>query len=434
MKVTEFHYPPGIDLTMVQTDKFKSATLSASFLVSLKGETAAANALVPYVLRRGTSTYPTMGEISVKLEELYGGALDPAVRKRGETQCVGLVGSFLDDAYTLESGSNLQEAAALLEEMLLHPVTENGVFKEEYVAGERDKLVQAIRAQVDDKRQYAMLRLLQEMCREEAYGADALGRERDMAAATAKDVWIAYQGLLRSARLHIFYCGTASAQEVKEALSGLMQAVHSLQKEPVETLNCDVYDQPQRGETVVEPLDVAQGKLAMGFRTGGVRLTEGDRTEYAALTVMNALYGGTATSKLFMNVRERLSLCYYASSAIESLKGVMVVSSGVEFDNMDRAQEEILDQLNSVKAGDFTEEELESARQAVVNVYKSAVDSRSQLENQCLTAAVSGVWVSPLELAEEAERVTKEQVAAVANKITLDTVYRLVGREGQSNG
>ena len=134
MKVTEFHYPPGIDLTMIQTDKFKSAALSASFLVPLKKETAAANALVPYVLRRGTERYPTMGEISVRLEVLYGGTLDPAVRKRGETQCVGLIGSFLDDAYALESGSNLQEAAALLEEMLLHPVTENGAFKEEYVS------------------------------------------------------------------------------------------------------------------------------------------------------------------------------------------------------------------------------------------------------------------------------------------------------------
>jgi len=117
MKVTEFHYPPGIDLTMIQTDKFKSAALSASFLVPLKKETAAANALVPYVLRRGTERYPTMGEISVRLEEPYGGTLDPAVRKRGETQCVGLIGSFLDDAYALESGSNLQEAAALLEDL-----------------------------------------------------------------------------------------------------------------------------------------------------------------------------------------------------------------------------------------------------------------------------------------------------------------------------
>jgi predicted Zn-dependent peptidase len=430
MKVTEFHYPPGIDLTMIQTDKFKSAALSASFLVPLKRETAAANALVPYVLRRGTERYPTMGEISVRLEELYGGTLDPAVRKRGETQCVGLIGSFLDDAYALESGSNLQEAAALLEEMLLHPVTENGAFKEEYVSGEREKLVQAIRAQINDKRQYAMLRLLQEMCRDEHCGVDPLGGEADMAAVTAQDAWNAYQGLLKHARLHLFYCGTADAEEVKKALEGLMKGVHALQGEDVQALTCDVYYDPQRNETVVERMDVAQGKLAIGFRTDGVRLTGDDRRSYAALTVMNALYGGTATSKLFMNVRERLSLCYYASSAVESLKGMLVVSSGVEFDSMDRAQQEILDQLEAVKRGDFTDDELESARQAVVNVYKSAIDSRAQLESQYLTAAVSGVRVALPELAAEAEQVTREQVAAVAQRVKLDTVYRLVGKEG----
>ena len=161
-----------------------------------------------------------------------------------------------------------------------------------------------------------------------------------------------------------------------------------------------------------------------------MRLTGDDRRSYAALTVMNALYGGTATSKLFMNVRERLSLCYYASSAVESLKGMLVVSSGVEFDSMDRAQQEILDQLEAVKRGDFTDDELESARQAVVNVYKSAIDSRAQLESQYLTAAVSGVQVALPELAAEAEQVTREQVAAVAQRVKLDTVYRLVGKEG----
>lgn len=430
MKTTEFHYSPGIALTVVQTDKFKSAILSATFLTPLEEDTAARNALVPYVLRRGCESYPTMEAVSTRLDELYGGVLEPAVRKRGETQCVGFVGSFLDDAYALEPGSNLQEAAALLEEMLLDPVTGSGGFKEEYVSGEREKLVQTIRAKMNDKRPYSVLRLTQEMCRGEAYGVDALGGEKAMTAVTVEDVWKAYQSLLKHARLHIFYCGTAVAQEVQKAFEPLMEKVAACQEE-VKALSCRVIYQPQNPDhTVVEHLDVIQGKLVMGFRTGGVRLTGDSRQEYAALTVMNALYGGTATSKLFLNVREKLSLCYYASSMLEHLKGVMVVSSGVEFGNMDTAQREILDQLKAVKSGDFTEEDMESARQAVVNGYKSAVDSRQQLENHCLTAAVSGVWVSLLELAEEAEKVTADQVAAVAQKIQLDTVYRLMGKEG----
>lgn len=434
MKVTKTDVTPGISLTVIQTDKFKSAMLSATFLTPLRKETAAVNALTPYVLRRGTEQYPTMGEVSVKLEELYGGTLDPAVRKRGETQCVGFVGSFLDDAYALEPGSNLQEAAALLEEMLLHPVTENGSFKDEYVTSEREKLIQAIRAQVNDKRQYAMLRLLQEMCRNEPYGVDALGSEETMGSVTAQAAWDAYRGLLKNARLHLFYCGTASSEAVQAAFAGLIGGVSAVQEETA-ALRCQVVDKPGHSvETVVESMDVAQGKLALGFRTGGVRLEEGNRREYAAMQVCNALYGGTATSKLFLNVREKLSLCYYASSALETLKGVMMVSSGVEFGNMDRAQREILDQLDAVKEGRFTDEELESARQAVVNVYKTAMDSRALLESQSLNGAVSGVDVPLEELAAEAESITAGEVSAVAKKIQLDTVYRLVGKEGQSNG
>ena len=428
MKVTEFHYPPGIDLTMIQTDKFKSAALSASFLVPLKKETAAANALVPYVLRRGTERYPTMGEISVRLEELYGGTLDPAVRKRGETQCVGLIGSFLDDAYALESGSNLQEAAALLEEMLLHPVTENGAFKEEYVSGEREKLVQAIRAQINDKRQYAMLRLLQEMCRDEHCGVDPLGGEADMAAVTAQDAWNAYQGLLKHARLHLFYCGTADAEEVKKALEGLMKGVHALQGEDVQALTCDVYYDPQRNETVVERMDVAQGKLAIGFRTDGVRLTGDDRRSYAALTVMNALYGGTATSKLFMNVREKLSLCYYASSMMEKMKGLVLVSSGIEFDKYQTAKDEILAQLEAIRRGDIEDWEMEGTRRTLIGGHLSTLDDQGRQEEFWLGQAAAGLDTTIEELVDQFENVTREQVAEAAKKLELDTVYFLKGK------
>lgn len=430
MEVIRKKLAAGIGLTAIQTDKFKSASLSLTFLAPLDDERAAANALVPYILRRGCERYPTMGAVSQRLEELYGGMLEPVVRKRGETQCVGLAGSFLDDAYTLEPGSNLKDAGALLEQMLLHPVTEKGAFKADYVAGERENLIQAIRAQMNDKRQYATLRLIQEMCKTEAYGVDALGGERAMSNVTGESAWAAYQELLKHARVEIFYCGGAAAQEVEEALAGLTAGLKAVQ-EMARPLTCEVRSQPgHEPETVVERLDVTQGKLVMGFRTGGARLTRESREEYAALTVFNALYGGTATSKLFMNVREKLSLCYYASSALESLKGVMMVSSGVEFDKMDEAQREILDQLEAVRAGDFTEDELTSAKQAVVNVYKSALDSRQQLETHSQTAAVNGEWISLTELVADVERVTARQVVEAAKGLTLDTVYRLLGKEG----
>lgn len=429
MKVTREDLAPGIALTAIETDKFKSASLSVHFLTPLKAQTASANALTPYVLRRGCKDYPTMGEVSARLEELYGGAIEPMVGKKGETQCLGLVGSFLDDAYALEGEPVLEPAAQLLTGLLLEPVEEQGAFKGDYVAGERENLIQAIRSQMNDKRQYATLRLVQEMCAGEAYGVDRLGSEKDAAAITPQSAWSAYEGLLSTAQVELFYCGSAGVDRVKKALAPLVEGLMGRRGGELAELDCQVrcnatQAQPQ---VVVDHLDVTQGKLTMGFRTGGACVW---RESYPALLVFSALYGGTATSKLFLNVREKLSLCYYASSAVEAIKGLMVVSSGVEFDKMRQAQDEILAQLEAVKRGGFTDEELTSARQAVVNTYQSALDSRAQLENYWLGAAVTDLWGSPEELIRRVKAVTARDVVAVAQAMELDAVYRLMGKEG----
>lgn len=429
MKVTREELAPGIALTAIQTDKFKSASLSVHFLTPLSAETASSNALVPYVLRRGCRRWPTMGEVSARLEELYGGAIEPVVGKKGEAQCLGLVGSFLDDAYALEGEPVLESAAELLTELLLEPVQEQGAFKDEYVTGERENLIQAIRSQMNDKRRYATLRLTQEMCREEACGVDRLGSEEDAAAITTQSAWAAYEDVLSTAQVELHYCGSAQIDRVKKALDRLVEGLKGHRGGKLVELDCKVLCNAVQEEprVVVDHLDVAQGKLTMGFRTGGACVWTDN---YPALLVFSALYGGTATSKLFMNVREKLSLCYYASSAVEAIKGIMVVSSGVEFDKMQQAQDEILAQLEAVKAGDFTEEELTSAKQAVINSYQSALDSRSQLENYWLGAAVAGVGESPEELIGRLKQVTAQDVSTLAQAMELDTVYRLMGKEG----
>ena len=429
MQVIREELAPGVALTAIQTDKFKSASLTATFLTPLSAQTASANALVPYVLRRGCQPWPTMGEVSIRLEELYGGALEPVVRKKGETQCLSLIGSFLDDAYTLEGEPVLERAAELLTALILEPVTQQGAFKEEYVAGERENLIQAIRSQMNDKRSYATLRLTQEMCREEAYGVDRLGSERDATAITPQSAWTAYENLLATAQVELHYCGSADIDRVKKALAPLVDGLKSRRGEELAQLDCQVLanatgDAPRQ---VVEHLDVTQGKLTMGFRAGGACVW---RESYPALLVFSALYGGTATSKLFLNVREKLSLCYYASSAVEPIKGIVVVSSGVEFDKMQQAQDEILAQLEAVKTGDFTDEDLTSAKQAVINSYQSALDSRSQLEQYWLGAAVTGVEEPPEELIKRLEKVTAQDVSHLAQGLELDTVYCLMGKEG----
>lgn len=426
MKQERIELLPGVWLRAVHTDKFKSAYLSVTLMAPLTAQTAALNALVPFVLRRGCQGYEDMQAISAALDELYGGGIEPAVRKKGETQCVGFVASFLDDAYTPDGSKILEAAAKLLGDLLTRPVTQNGVFKGEYVEGEKGNLIDAIRAQVNDKRRYAQLRLTQLMCREEAFGIDRLGDEYSAAAIDSNALWQQYQQLLRTAPIEIYYCGSAEAQRVADALRTGLSAL-PLGQERVEP-DCEIRitagEQPQ---VLEEAMDVGQGKLSLGFRTGGIAVWE---EEYPALVLCNAIFGGTTLSKLFMNVRERLSLCYYASSTIERMKGIMLVASGIEFDKYQQAKDEILAQLEQIRQGNVDETELEGARRIMVGGYLTNLDAQDRLEDFWLGQAAAGVDTEIEELVARLEGVTAAQVQQVAQRLKLDAIYFLKGQEG----
>ena len=415
---------PGVHLTAVHTEKFKSCVLGASFLAPLDRTTAACNALLPSVLRRGAEAHPDMESLSAALDELYGGSIEPVVRTRGEVQCVGFLGSFLDDAYTLDGSAILEKAAALLGELLLRPCTERGVFRCDYTDRERQNLIDRIRAQVNDKRSYALLRLKREMCAGEPFGVDRLGDEASARAITPESLWARYQELLHTAPMELYYCGSARPERVADALrAALSQLPTGGARAPLPRPVAKEAPAPPR--TVVESLDVTQGKLTMGLRTG-CAVWSGD---YPALLLANAVFGGTTTSRLFLHVREKLSLCYYASSQLEKLKGVMLVSSGVEFDKVDQAREEILAQLAACQRGEFEDWELEGARRSVVSALHSAMDAQARLEDFWLGQAVAGLTEDPEALARRVENVTREQVAAAFSSLQLDTIYFLKGRE-----
>lgn len=415
---------PGVHLTAVHTEKFKSCVLGASFLAPLDRTTAACNALVPSVLHRGTQEHPDMESLSSALDELYGGSIEPVVRTRGETQCVGFLGSFLDDAYTLDGSAILEKAAGLLGELLLRPCTEQGVFRSDYTDSERQNLIDRIRAQVNDKRSYALLRLKREMCAGEPFGVDRLGDEPSARAITPESLWARYQDLLRTAPMELYYCGSAKPERVADALRA---ALSQLPTDGVRTPlpRPAAKEAPAQPREVVESLDVTQGKLTMGLRTGSTVWSE----DYPALLLANAIFGGTTTSRLFLHVREKLSLCYYASSQLEKLKGVMLVSSGVEFDKVGEARSEILAQLEACRKGAFEDWELEGARRSVVSALHSAMDAQARLEDFWLGQAVAGLTEDPEALARRVEEVTREQVVAAFSSLQLDTIYFLKGRE-----
>ena len=416
----------GVELSAIQTDKFKTGLLAVTLTIPLSGETATAGALIPEVLSRGSRNHPDMERLSAATDALYGASLGPAVRQRGESQCVSFLSSFIDDHYALDGSAVLEPTAALMGEVLLDPVLQEGAFRRDYVESEGVNLADRIEARVNDKRGWAVFRLIQEMCAGEAYAVDKLGSAQCARSMTAERLWADYRALLSRARVNFYYGGAARLERVEDAVRRAFAPLLTGRDAPV---RCQVEAEP-RGpvRTVTDAMDVTQGKLAIGFRTGGITMASDD---YPALVVCNALYGGSANSKLFLNVREKLSLCYYASSMLDKVKGLMVVSSGVEFAQFDRSQEAILDQLEAMRRGDFTQEELTAAIRTVTGSLRGRQDSQGQMEDDRLTGVLFHAAAGEDgELIKAVEAVTADQVAGAAQKLKLDTIFRLTGKEG----
>ena len=421
MEVTRTKLAEGVYLTYLPAQKFKTSLLSAQFVTPLREETASAYALLPSVLRRGTVSCPDMGSLSARLDELYGARIETTVRKKGENQCVGFVASLIDDSFAPGGEKLLEPVAELLGELICDPVTERGRFVPSYFESEKTNLLDAIRSLVNDKRDYADSRLLREICAGEPYGIPRLGGEAGAESVQPKQLYALYQELISTARLELIYSGSAPQRRVEQAL---LSALAALPRDQVRDIAL-YRPHPARQEVlrVEESLDVTQGKLGMGFACGS--------DDYAAMMVGNTLFGGSSNSKLFMNVREKLSLCYYASSLYHRQKRLITVSSGIEFQNFQRAYDEILAQLEAVKNGKLEDWEMEGAQSTLLNAYASMEDSQGKLENFYLGQAATGQSETPEELADQVREVTGERVHRAMETVRLDTVYFLRGEEAQ---
>jgi predicted Zn-dependent peptidase len=414
---------PDARLTCYKTDKFKSSCLSINFITQLDRQNASKNALLPKVLRRGTSKHPDMVSLAAALDDLYGARIEPVIRKKGELQCVGFYADFIDDVFLPGDEKVLEKCAMLLSEILLSPMTVGGRLNSDYVENEKSSLIDEIEAAVNDKRRYSIDRMLEHMCKNENYGTNKLGSVSAVKNITAGALTRHYRELIGSSRMEIFYCGASGpdrvAAAVREAFSDLPRAETSMPGTVVKISADQVRE-------IAEPFAITQGKLSMGFRMG----ERMNSPNYPALMVFNAVFGGSVTSKLFLNVREKLSLCYYASSQVEKHKGIMIVSSGVDFDKYDAAKNEILAQLDAVRAGDISDFELTSAKRAVITSIKSAMDSQSGLESLYLDQAVTNIeGCTPDELASLADLVTADEIQKIAQSVQLDTVYFMKGEE-----
>ena len=410
---------PGVYLTAVQSDKFKTGCFSLNLLRPMKKEEAAANALIPSVLLRGSETCPDIASISAKLDELYGASVGTLVRKKGEVQLVGFYCDYVQDEYVDEPV--FAPLMAFLAELLLNPQLENGAFPEAVVDSEKLNLENAMLSRINDKRTYAASQLIRTMCAGQPYGIPRIGEPEDLKNITAKSLYAHYRDLLATSRVELFYMGSLSPEAVTKVLQAALAELPRAEVfVPVGTTPAP---QARPVQEKTERLDVTQGKLSLGFFTD---ITAND-PRYPALVLAATVFGGGATSKLFTNVREKMSLCYYASASFEKFKGVLSVSSGVEFSKLETAKTEILRQLEACKAGDITDDELESARGYLVSDLKIAMDSPGRLDDYYMGQILLEQDGTMEDLASAIARVTKQEAADAIQALRLDTIYALEG-------
>ncbi len=426
LPMKEITLAPGVTLRTVQTKKFKTSILSVTFLEPLSEQTAALNALLPWVLQRGTQAHPDMESLSAAMDDLYGGTISPVLRKKGEVQCIGFLSSFLDDTFVPAGTRILEPAAQLLGEMVLSPAGDGVSFLPDYVSSEKENLIDRIRSQVNDKLQYSLSRLQEQMCQDEAYGLGKMGTEEQAKAITDQSLSARYRELLETAPVYLYYCGSADPDRVEAAFRTAFAELPKTERHPVpQTVVKNSPEGPVR--RFQDQMEVNQGKLILGFRTGGGFLS---REKVAQGMLFNAVYGGTTNAKLFLNVREALSLCYFANSALVQNKGVLHVYSGVEFANFQRAEDEIIAQLKACQNGQIDPEELEAARRSVMSNLRITLDSQGRLEEYWLNRFVTGTSFAPEELENTLSQVTLDQVIQTAQGIQMDSVYTLRNKEG----
>ncbi len=417
----------GIHLYHIPVDKFKTLSISINIHRPLCREEASCNALLTDVLARGSRAYPDNAALERALQDLYGAQFDTDVRKKGEDQILTFGLGVLSDRYAPGDAELSLAATRLLLEMVLNPLLEGDGFRADYVAQEKVNLINDIEAIINDKREYATLRLLQLMCEGEPYAVHELGTVEDVEAITPQSLYAHYRRILAEGPIDIFVTGDVQ-------IAGILGEVTSYFKEiePTRTVypKTDILSgHRSKAQEITETFDVAQAKLCMGYRTH----TAPTDDDYYKLMVYNGILGGGAHSKLFLNVREKLSLAYYAGSRLERFKGILLISAGIEMANKQQAMDEIQLQVAAMRNGEITEAEYSATILSLVNAIRSLGDNINYLEDYYLGQVIGVDQVSLSQFADKVESVTLADVVEIAARVELDTVYFLTGK-GQQGG
>ncbi|MGG1630627.1 MULTISPECIES: EF-P 5-aminopentanol modification-associated protein YfmF [Rossellomorea] len=412
----------GYTLHIVQTDKYKTNSLILKMKAPLDQETVTLRGLLPHVMQSSTKTYPSTTELRSYLDELYGANFFTDLGKKGEYHVVSMSVEIANEKFLRDSEPLLQKGIEFLADVLQNPHIENNEFDKKTVEKEKRNQKVRIQAVYDDKMRYANSRLVEEMCKGERFALHVNGISEEVESITAKSLYEYYQKVMNEDQFDLYVIGDVDVAEVENLCDQLLQLN---ERTPLEVDSSKV-EQKERENVVKEKQDVKQGKLNMGYRTH----TQYGDDDYFALQVFNGIFGGFSHSKLFINVREKASLAYYAASRLESHKGLLMVMSGIEFEKYDQAVGIINDQLQAMKDGDFTDGEIEQTKAVIRNQLLETIDTSRGLVEVLYHNAVAHEEIDLKHWLDEIEKTTKEDIVKAANKVELDTIYFLTGMEG----
>lgn len=411
----------GINLNLIKTDKFKTNLLSVFLTVPLNENTITKNALIPAILRRGSNNLKTQEEISKTLEEMYGASFDCGVDKIGDNQVLKFYLETINNSYVENEENILKEAINILLDLVFNPLVNNNKFDETYVESEKNNLKQIIEGRKDAKATYALERCIEEMYKNLPYALYKYGRLEDLENINAENLYEQYKKLINECKIDIFISGDIT-EEVKNEVIENKNIVSLEERNPnyIESNKENRIKQEKQEEIVNESMDVTQGKLILGLDV----LKEQEDDKYTAL-IYNAILGGTPNSKMFQNVREKNSLAYTASSSYIRQKGNIFVKCGIEIDNYEKALKIIKEQIEDMKKGKFTEEDIKQAKVNIVSTIKFIPEEQDTELLYYFSQELSGYQMNSEEYINKVNSITKEQIIELANRIQINTIYFL---------
>lgn len=411
----------GINLNLIKTDKFKTNLLSVFFTVPLNENTITKNSLIPAILRRGSNNLKTQEEISKTLEEMYGASFDCGVDKIGDNQVLKFYLETINNSYTEDGENILKESINILLDLVFNPLVNNNKFDETYVESEKNNIKQIIEGRKDAKATYALERCIEEMYKKLPYALYKYGKLEDLKNINAENLYEQYKKLINECKIDIFISGDIT-EEVKNEVIENKNIVSLEERNPnyIESNKENRIKQEKQEEIVSESMDVTQGKLILGLDV----LKEQEDDKYTAL-IYNAILGGTPNSKMFQNVREKNSLAYTASSSYIRQKGNIFVKCGIEIDNYEKALKIIKEQIEDMKKGKFTEEDIKQAKVNIVSTIKFIPEEQDTELLYYFSQELSGYQMNSEEYINKVNSITKEQIIELANRIQINTIYFL---------